>query len=237
MYKNLEKGRSMIEMLGVLAIIGVLSVGGIAGYSKAMEKWKINKTIEQIEQITHGIFTAYANQKEIDGIGGSNLMEILPNLGLITEDMWDEDALLLRFPVGNFDFIAATDGPAEGGNEEDVTYKYKYVEFISFAVSKDACLTLATANWSQFFPVRALLIGDSSKDEVGFPDECFVLGKFQTTSQGDMFGNHWLTVCNISEKDKSSPDYVPIPIPPKVAAEYCNCKKGDCYFGIMFSDF
>ena len=30
-------GRSMIEMLGVLAIIAVLSVGGIAGYSKAME--------------------------------------------------------------------------------------------------------------------------------------------------------------------------------------------------------
>ena len=26
-----ESGRSMIEMLGVLAIIGVLSVGGIAG--------------------------------------------------------------------------------------------------------------------------------------------------------------------------------------------------------------
>ena len=38
-------GRSMIEMLGVLAIVGVLSVGGIAGYSKAMTKWKINKTI------------------------------------------------------------------------------------------------------------------------------------------------------------------------------------------------
>ena len=40
-------GRSMIEMLGVLAIIGVLSVGWIAGYFKAMEKFKINKTIEQ----------------------------------------------------------------------------------------------------------------------------------------------------------------------------------------------
>ena len=35
-------GRSMIEMLGVLAIIAVLSVGGIAGYSKAMMKWKSN---------------------------------------------------------------------------------------------------------------------------------------------------------------------------------------------------
>ena len=45
MYKNFEKGRSMIEMLGVLAIVGVLSVGGIAGYSKAMEKWKLDKAI------------------------------------------------------------------------------------------------------------------------------------------------------------------------------------------------
>ncbi len=38
-----EKGRSMVEMLGVLAIIGVLSVGAIAGYSKAMMKYKLNK--------------------------------------------------------------------------------------------------------------------------------------------------------------------------------------------------
>ena len=42
--KNNNIGRSMIEMLGVLAIIAVLSVGGIAGYSKAMEKFKLNKT-------------------------------------------------------------------------------------------------------------------------------------------------------------------------------------------------
>ena len=32
MMKN-ESGRSMVEMLGVLAIIGVFSVGGIAGYT------------------------------------------------------------------------------------------------------------------------------------------------------------------------------------------------------------
>ena len=36
-------GRSMVEMLGVLANIGVLSVGAIAGYSKAMMKYKLNK--------------------------------------------------------------------------------------------------------------------------------------------------------------------------------------------------
>ena len=39
-------GRSMVEMLGVLAIVGVLSVGAIAGYSKAMFKYKLNKFSE-----------------------------------------------------------------------------------------------------------------------------------------------------------------------------------------------
>ena len=50
-----QSGRSMIEMLGVLAIIGVLSVGGIAGYSKAMEKWKENKVIGEYSYLIQGI--------------------------------------------------------------------------------------------------------------------------------------------------------------------------------------
>ena len=44
-------GRSMVEMLGVLAIIGVLSVGAIAGYSKAMMKYKLNKHAESINML------------------------------------------------------------------------------------------------------------------------------------------------------------------------------------------
>lgn len=32
MRKNNEKGHSMVEMLGVLAIIGVLSASGLAGF-------------------------------------------------------------------------------------------------------------------------------------------------------------------------------------------------------------
>ena len=48
---NTQSGRSMVEMLGVLAIIGVLSVGAIAGYSKAMMKYKLNKQSEQLTQI------------------------------------------------------------------------------------------------------------------------------------------------------------------------------------------
>ena len=46
-------GRSMVEMLGVLAIIGILSVGAIAGYSKAMMKYKLNKQAEQISTLVN----------------------------------------------------------------------------------------------------------------------------------------------------------------------------------------
>ena len=38
--KKIESGRSMIEMLGVLAIVGVLSIGGLAGYQMAMNRYR-----------------------------------------------------------------------------------------------------------------------------------------------------------------------------------------------------
>ena len=60
--ETVQSGRSMIEMLGVLAIVGVLSVGGIAGYSKAMMKFKINKIAAQVSQIATNIRTLYAQQ-------------------------------------------------------------------------------------------------------------------------------------------------------------------------------
>ena len=43
--RNNESGRSMVEMLGVLAIIGVLSVGGIAGYTTAMRSHRANEIV------------------------------------------------------------------------------------------------------------------------------------------------------------------------------------------------
>ena len=68
MTKSVQNGRSMIEMLGVLAIIGVLSVGGIAGYSKAMQKYRINKAIEQITLIAGNVRSFFAPQRSYVGV-------------------------------------------------------------------------------------------------------------------------------------------------------------------------
>ncbi|MBR4932336.1 MAG: hypothetical protein IKZ02_04840 [Alphaproteobacteria bacterium] len=43
-----ECGRSMIEILGVLAIIGVLSVGAVAGYRYAMDKYRANDIVYEV---------------------------------------------------------------------------------------------------------------------------------------------------------------------------------------------
>ena len=49
----------MVEMLGVLAIIGVLSVGAIAGYSKAMFKYKLNKHAESFNMLLNEAIKLY----------------------------------------------------------------------------------------------------------------------------------------------------------------------------------
>jgi type II secretory pathway pseudopilin PulG len=61
-HKNqLQTGRSMVEMLGVLMIIGILSVGAISGYSKAMDKLALNKQADMLTQIINQSF-AYIRQ-------------------------------------------------------------------------------------------------------------------------------------------------------------------------------
>lgn len=42
MFNLNQNGRSMVEMLGVLAIIGVLSIGSIAGFRYALLRYKAN---------------------------------------------------------------------------------------------------------------------------------------------------------------------------------------------------
>ena len=78
------RGRSMVEMLGVLAIIGVLSVGAIAGYSKAMMKYKLNKQAEQYNQLISSVTSLKTTSKITQkGI----ITQLFLKLGLIPTEM------------------------------------------------------------------------------------------------------------------------------------------------------
>ena len=91
-------GRSMVEMLGVLAIIGVLSAGGLAGYNKAMTQHKLNKNAEEIGYLLS--VAIYNNDKLKDASG--NLLPELQALGALKENIQiDEDGVHFRDTLQN----------------------------------------------------------------------------------------------------------------------------------------
>ncbi|MBR3913599.1 MAG: hypothetical protein IKJ28_05145, partial [Alphaproteobacteria bacterium] len=57
-----ETGRSMVEILGVLAVIGVLSVGGIMGYRFAMDKYRANDIINEVNMRNRDTWHQYQNK-------------------------------------------------------------------------------------------------------------------------------------------------------------------------------
>ncbi len=70
----------MIEMLGVLAIIGVLSVGGIAGYSKAMEKYRFTKLADEYSYFIAGLLQ---NREAFKTVSSSDIRSSVVALGIV----------------------------------------------------------------------------------------------------------------------------------------------------------
>ena len=129
--KSFELGRSMIEMLGVLAIIGVLSVGGIAGYSKAMMKFKINKVVDNVSTIVTNIKTIYAQQKNYNGLDTATAISI----GAVPDELGTSTAS--NFTLTN----------SFGGSVFIITNSYNTFEIYFSSLPKEACIALATNDW------------------------------------------------------------------------------------------
>ncbi len=135
MLKQNQSGRSMIEMLGVLAIVGVLSAGGIAGYSIAMKNYRVNKAANVIQVISTQARTFYSN--DFAGISCKKL----GRLGYLSSEYYDaskaDDAACVSSPIGSSWKIAQKQGD-----------KSRYQIFIN-GVEKAACVRLAQMSWGE----------------------------------------------------------------------------------------
>ena len=138
LYKNEQSGRSMVEMLGVLAIIGVLSIGGISGYSKAMAKYRINKTLDQISTLVMNIRTLYASAVNYSGLNNG----VAVQMGIIPRDMLQaargstvaSDITIINVYGGQIKLTA--------GGTDDRNF---YVTYSGLPM--EACVSIATADW------------------------------------------------------------------------------------------
>ncbi len=135
----------MIEMLGVLAIIGVLSVGGIAGYSKAMLKFKINKTIDQIAMIATNVRTLYAQQSGYDISTGTAY-----SMGVIDDAIGSS----MTNVFGGDVTVDAS------GADVDTTDGTKATFDIVFTnLPREACVTIATNDWGSNYSSGLVGVG------------------------------------------------------------------------------
>ncbi len=77
----------MMEMLGVLAIIGILSTAGIAGYTKAMASYRANKLADQVQTVVAN----YIYYKETTNNRGDFFNPEVINKILLPPEMIDKD--------------------------------------------------------------------------------------------------------------------------------------------------
>lgn len=207
--KQEQNGRSMIEMLGVLAIIGVLSVGGIAGYSKAMMKFKINKTAEQISEIATNIRTLYAQQTNFNGLTNETAIQMgtIPDeittssnhymgnyFGQLHQNAFGGDLFVYGYPKEMY------------GNDEDF-----FVVGLT-GLPKEACVALTTADW-------------------GTRDTSGIIGISIGSASGNALGYN----CPNHELDSYVYScFTDFPISPTEAAQYCQKVVESNYDGISF---
>ena len=153
-----QSGRSMIEMLGVLAIIGVLSVGGIAGYSKAMMKFKINKTIDQISQIVANTRTLYARQKNYGNLSG----KVAYKANLAPREMFESGSgsYYMTNPFGGYVGLYV-----KGKNTSD---DKKAFEIDFGGLPEEACIELATQDWGSDASSGLIAVGISAYGSTSF---------------------------------------------------------------------
>ncbi len=135
--KSASTGRSMVEMLGVLAIIGVLSVGAIAGYSKAMMKYKLNKQTEQIGSILDYVNIHLDDFKRSKTTISANMIPILAKLDVIPKEM---------IQTGNNDTIFDVFGTTVCLKDYYTGGSYYYFEFVVHLNKgqKESCMNLFT---------------------------------------------------------------------------------------------
>lgn len=146
-----ESGRSMVEMLGVLAIVGVLSVGGIAGFSKAMAKYKLDKTLNQISMILTNVHTTFGDQYSYAGL--TTARAIIYNI--VGEDLsHGNSSTLINAYNGNVtvNAITTSDGTTDCNvtNEDAINTTYcPYFKLAYTGLPQQACIGIATSDWGR----------------------------------------------------------------------------------------
>lgn len=204
-----QKGRSMIEMLGVLAIVGVLSVGGIAGYSKAMTKLRGNRLIAQITELVMNIRSTYFQQQSIENINNKLLVDV----GIVPGELIERDGSTVTLWHAFAGQIVILPSKSEAG-------KWQAFEIYIHHLSGPVCQSLVVMDWGQdpSSGFQGLYIG-TDDGEISDPKLIDVNGGASDPSAG-------IYTPGLHEHS--------IPLGIEESMQVCTCPDSNCTIGLKY---
>lgn len=141
-----EAGRSMIEMLGVLAIIGILSVGGLIGFSRAIERHRINETINQVALIAQNTRDLFKSQKDYGSL--LRCTKTMSNTAYENRVLADK-TLIFPISIRSNGYKNIFEGEIEWCSGDRFAEGDNKAFLISFRmIPKNICIELITRNWN-----------------------------------------------------------------------------------------
>lgn len=161
-----QKGRSMIEMLGVLAIIGILSIGGLAGYSKAIDRYRINESINQVTYIVQNTRDLFITQKNFYGALSFDI-NYMSSTSYANRQLADKAKIFPSSLVkngyknlfgGEINYLADGRFSTDDGKAFILTFR---------GIPQEACIELATRGWQSGLGLVAMRVVGTADDSVG----------------------------------------------------------------------
>ena len=157
---HMNDGRSMIEMIGVLSVTAVLSIGGLIGYTKMMGQYKINKSIEQITSMAARISAFGSGTVSYAGLSNNNAAKF----NALPSEVIVGDGSTLKNPFGGQIHIAPS--PLFSGGDDVLAYTITYTD-----LPEEACVALGSHDWGRgkhtaFIGMIISSSGDGATDAV-----------------------------------------------------------------------
>ena len=154
-----ESGRSMIEMLGVLAIVGVLSVGGMRIYAQAMQKYRIQKVSSEVIDTIQHIRKFYAGSYMREGVGKYNNLHTFSLKDGIDVTAFEKSGDHLIHAMSDTVEVTECSRYSAGDGEAFCIFLYN--------MDREACAELLAQNWSGKLVAVGVLGG---REETGILD-------------------------------------------------------------------
>lgn len=167
-----DSGRSMVEMLGVLAVVAVLTIGGIAGFDRASHNLRTNQLKDEISTMVANTRSAYFSRNDYKDLNEVSMI----GTGLVPDWMVSQDKqhITNKF-LGSVLISSAQAGPDAHGS----------FILIFNGFNATTCRDLMMADWGS--DVSSGFLGLTVKKDGDLSIQTSNLTNAQVTTEGSTF--------------------------------------------------